>query len=698
MSHPIGHTGWVTHPPPVPMSDSAVHLQRVLMAMAGEGAVARADQLAAVEAVVEDRSNVLLVQATGWGKSAVYWAATSALRAQGHGPTLIVSPLLALMRDQVAAATAAGLTAATINSTNIEDWEAVLASLAAGAIDVLLVSPERLANPRFAALLPDLVASAGLIVIDEAHCISDWGFDFRPDYQRLAKTLVHVAATAPVLATTATANERVTIDVAGQLGADTRTFRGSLARSSLRLAVVPGLAALERYAWVADALSTLDGSGIVYALTVAETERLAGFLTSRGFDVAAYSGQLQSSDRERIEDRLRHNDLKAVVATSALGMGYDKPDLAFCIHVGSPSSPVAYYQQVGRAGRALDQALAVLLPAETDERIWEYFATSGVPDEARVDTILGALTNGPLSIVALESTTGIRRGRLEGLLKILAVDEAVEREGSQWAATGRSWIYDAPRWTALAEVREREANLMRSFAAGAGCLMRFLQAALDDPAPEDCGRCSVCTGVLPAPGACPDPETVQAARIFARGQDVIIEPRKRWPSGAGPKGAIVSCVDGRALAFADDPGWADEVRSMHDGPADQAILHGMVEVLRRWRSTWSVRPVAVVPMPSASFGRLNRSIAEHIGVVGKLPVVDVLVRSGGSVGPDASSATMVRALFEAMSVQHSVEVPNGPVLLVDAEYRTGWSMTVAGSVLRSAGAAAVLPLVVHQLP
>ncbi|MBR9980803.1 MAG: ATP-dependent DNA helicase RecQ, partial [Desulfatitalea sp.] len=258
------------------------------------------------------------VQATGWGKSAVYWAATSALRAAGRGPTLVVSPLLALMRDQVAAAAQAGLRAATVNSTNTEDWNAVFQNIADNTLDVLLVSPERLGNAGFARRLPGLLASTGLVVIDEAHCISDWGFDFRPDYQRLAKTLLAIGANTPVLATTATANSRVTLDIARQLGPQALTFRGSLARSSLRLAVVPGLQALERYAWVADALATFAGSGIVYALTVAETERLAGFLRSCGFEVAAYHGGLETAGREQIEDALRRNALKAVVATSAL--------------------------------------------------------------------------------------------------------------------------------------------------------------------------------------------------------------------------------------------------------------------------------------------------------------------------------------------------------------------------------------------
>ncbi|PZP96017.1 MAG: DEAD/DEAH box helicase [Variovorax paradoxus] len=677
------------------------HLRQVLAAMAGPAARPREDQLAAVAALVEQRDRVLVVQATGWGKSAVYWAATSALRATGGGPTLIVSPLLALMRDQVDAAARAGLRAATINSTNLDDWDTVFEDIAADRLDVLLVSPERLGNAGFARRLPQLLATSGLVVIDEAHCISDWGFDFRPDYQRLSRTLLGIAAGTPVLATTATANHRVTEDIARQLGPDTRTFRGSLARSSLRLAVVPGLGPLERLAWVADALDSFAGSGIVYALTVADTERIAGFLRSCGFDVAAYHGGLEPDARQRIEDDLRRNALKAVVATSALGMGYDKPDLAFCIHVGSPSSPVAYYQQVGRAGRALDDALAVLLPAETDARIWAYFATAGVPDERRVGQILGALAAGAQGLVALENSTGIRRGRLEGLLKILAVEEVVQREGSAWALSGKPWTFEAARWQALAAVREREAGLMRAFAAGQGCLMRFLQEALDDPAPSDCGRCSVCTGRLPAPGAQPGPARVEAARAYARGQDVVIEPRKLWPTGGARKGRIAACSEGRALAFADDAGWADVLLplfSAPDAPAPQAVLDGVVAVLGRWRARWGARPMAVVPMPSATHPMLLQSVADHVARKGRLPVVDALQLAGPLPDADLASGAKVAALQRAVVLQAGVEVPRGPLLLVADRYRSGWTVTVAAALLREAGAPAVLPLVLHQAP
>ena len=313
-----------------PKTLAAEHLNVVLAKLAGAGSVARNDQLEAVHGIIQPAARVLVVQATGWGKSAVYWAATSALRSVGAGPSLVVSPLLALMRDQVSAAQRAGLRAATVNSTNIDDWDPIFAALDNDELDVLLVSPERLGNPRFAARLDALMARVGLVVIDEAHCISDWGFDFRPDYQRLARALLSTP-TASVLATTATANKRVTADVAAQLGASTVTFRGTLARTSLGLSVIPGLSSISRYAWVADALDTIAGSGIIYVLTVAEANRLAGFLQSCGHEVQAYTGQMETEARVKVEDLLRANKVKAVVATSALGMGYDKPDLGFCI-------------------------------------------------------------------------------------------------------------------------------------------------------------------------------------------------------------------------------------------------------------------------------------------------------------------------------------------------------------------------------
>ncbi len=605
------------------------------------------------------------------------------------------------MRDQVSAAQRAGLRAATINSTNLDEWDPIFAALDLDELDVLLVSPERLGNPRFAARLEELMRKVGLVVIDEAHCISDWGFDFRPDYQRLARALLSTPH-ASVLATTATANRRVTTDVERQLGASTVTFRGTLARMSLRLSVVPGLAPLVRYAWVADALDAIAGSGIIYVLTVAEAERLAGFLQSCGHQVVAYTGQMEPEARVEVEDRLRHNRVKAVVATSALGMGYDKPDLGFCIHVGSPGTPVAYYQQVGRAGRAVDHAEAVLLSSPADERIWEYFATASIPNPADADATLEALRNGPRSLLELDGLTGVRRGRLEALLKILAIDGVVAKDGSKWAATGTPYVHDSEKWDTLAATRRSEADLMRSYAHGRGCLMAYLQEALDDPSPAPCGRCSVCTGELPEPGAQPSGERLEAARNYLRGNDIVIEPRKLWPPGVSRKGRINGAGQGRAVAFADDPAWADELVKLQRtayGTLPPELLDGAVEVLRRWAREWPARPVAVVAAAAASVEmHANRTLAEHIGRVGKLPVLDLFTWDGPPPPADSSSTPVVAHLERAIGLLDRGGVPQGPILLCHTTMRTGWSFSVCAALLAEAGCRTTVPLVIHRLP
>ena len=356
--------------PPEPLREEA---ERWLRALAGPSARLRDDQWAAIRALVADHVRALVVQRTGWGKSAVYFTATALLRARGAGPSVIVSPLLALMRNQIDAAGRAGIRARTVNSANVGDWDEVYAEVAAGHVDVLLVSPERLNNPGFRdQVLPKLITSAGLLVVDEAHCISDWGHDFRPDYRRLRTLLTELPPGVPVLATTATANARVSRDVAEQLGAgtdgETLVLRGSLDRDSLHLAVVSLPAAAQRLGWLAQHLGELPGSGIIYALTVAAAHETAAFLRERGYHVLPYTGKDDPADRQAAEDALLANEIKALVATSALGMGFDKPDLGFVVHLGAPQSPIAYYQQIGRAGRGVDHADVDLAPGPRGRR------------------------------------------------------------------------------------------------------------------------------------------------------------------------------------------------------------------------------------------------------------------------------------------------------------------------------------------
>src|SRR5690349_15758996 len=485
-----GHDGPVTT---TECADTALRprAEEVLRGLAGPDARLRDDQWTAVHALVVQRRRALVVQRTGWGKSAVYFVATALLRAAGAGPTVIVSPLLALMRNQIEAAARAGVQAVTVNSANTDDWEVTYAAIDAGEVDVLLVSPERLNNPDFRdRVLPRLTASTGLLVVDEAHCVSDWGHDFRPDYRRLRALIAELPPGIPVLATTATANDRVVTDVTEQLGLQSGSplvLRGSLDRASLRLSVVDIKSPADRLGWLASRLDELPGAGIVYTLTVQAAEEVAEFLRSRGFAVRAYTGKTDAEERLDAEGDLLANRVKALVATSALGMGFDKPDLGFVVHLGAPSSPVAYYQQIGRAGRALDRAEVVLLPGREDREIWAHFASLAFPPEPLVRQTLAALSDQPLSTAALETRVDLSRTRLEMLLKVLDSDGAAKRVKGGWIATGESWSYDAERHRRIGEARSAEQRAMLEYVGTRECRLVFLRRQLDDPEAEPCG-------------------------------------------------------------------------------------------------------------------------------------------------------------------------------------------------------------------
>ncbi len=677
-------------------------------------------QFEAIEALVEAGRRALVVQRTGWGKSAVYFVSSLLLRARGAGPTLIVSPLLALMRDQVAAAERAGVRAMAINSANATEWDLVRAALAADEVDVLLVSPERLTNPAFREnQLPELIRRTGLLVIDEAHCISDWGHDFRPDYRRIADLIAQLPATVPVLATTATANSRVVADIEEQLGTDVFTIRGGLARESLRLGVLRLPDSRDRLGWLLTHLAELPGSGIIYTLTVSAAEDTARMLAEAGHEVLAYTGRTDPMDRELAEQKLKGNRVKALVATSALGMGFDKPDLGFVLHLGAPSSPVAYYQQVGRAGRGSANADVLLLPGKEDKDIWQYFATASMPSEEKASAVLEALAEAgrPVSTMALEARVDLRRTPLELLLKVLAVDGAVERAAGGWQSTGRGWVYDRERYERIAAARVNEQDSMVVYEQTAGCRMEYLAAALDDDTAAPCGRCDNCTGRWFSDAV--DTSAVSKAGESLRRAGVIIEPRMQWPSGMDRLGVPVKGKlkadeqngTGRALSRLTDLGWGGALRGLfaaesEDLEIDPALLQACIGVLRDWgQAGWdgAGRPAAVVAVPSRSRPRLVRSLAEGISSIGRLPLLGQmdLQHSGPTGQRGGNSAYRLAGVWERIGagpdlIEALTPFAGQPVLLIDDLVDSRWTLTVAGRALRQAGAGAVLPLVLAQ--
>ncbi len=667
----------------------------------------------------------LVVQRTGWGKSAVYFVATALLREQGAGPTVIISPLLALMRNQIAAAGRAGIRAVTINSANAEQWGQTYAQVRAGEVDVLLVSPERLNNPGFRdEVLPQVAATAGLVVVDEAHCISDWGHDFRPDYRRIRTLLEDLPDGIPVLATTATANERVALDVAEQLAvcaalhqsagaapalaaSGTLVLRGTLDRESLHLGVVVLPNQPSRLGWLADYLSRTAGSGIVYCLTVAATEQVADHLRSRGLTVAAYSGRTDPTERAQAEDDLLAGRVKALVATSALGMGFDKPDLAFVVHLGAPPSPIAYYQQVGRAGRAVERAEVVLLPGTDDVDIWNYFGSLGFPAESDVRATLEELAEAgrPLSLPALEPRVSLRRSRLEMMLKVLDVDGAVRRVTGGWTVTGEPWAYDAERYARVSAAREVEQRAMLDYISTDRCRMSFLREQLDDPAPEPCGRCDNCGGLVLPTSA--DEQSVQAARAELDIPGVAVEPRGQWPSAMSSLGVQLSGripagekpETGRAVGRLDGIGWGSALRELlaagaPDGEVPVPLRHAVVQVLDGWLPATSAAFDGVVFIESDERGQLVRHLATGLARYRSLPVLTTFeVVDHRPPVSGTNSARRLAAVLGRHRLADPAAVVGQRILLVDDATDTGWTLTVAARELRRAGASAVYPLV-----
>ncbi len=629
-------------------------LQGLLEQMFGPGATFREGQREAIEAVIRGE-RTLVVQRTGWGKSLVYWMATRVLRDRGRGPTLVISPLLSLMRNQISAANALGVRAATIHSGNTEEWAEARKGLEEGTIDVLLVSPERLGNAEFATeILPSIQGGIGLFVVDEAHCISDWGHDFRPDYRRLSRIIAGLPPRTPLLATTATANDRVVADVVEQLGGDVRTVRGPLARTSLRLQAITLRDGAERLAWLSENLPTMPGNGIIYCLTVYDTERVAAWLRRNGVAASAYHARLTNDERISLEDKLIRNEMKVLVASTALGMGFDKPDLGFVIHYQRPGSVIAYYQQVGRAGRALDSAYGVLLSGREDSEIIDFFIRSAFPPEADMRSVLAVLEGtSKASVAVLERRLNLRRSRITHILKLLEVDGAVARDGSQYFRTLNPWQPDTARIERVTALRRAELAHMQEYMEHEGCLMAYLTTALDDPAASSCGRCAPeVGGILPT---APDEALVRAAVDFLRRSDRLIEPRRNWPAEALPdlSGRIAPLNEvGRTLAVYGDAGWGRRIADgkYRDQTFGEELVAASVELIRsRWRP--DPAPTWVTAIPSqrhpALVGTFARSLAAALG----LPFHDVLAASMVPPQQDMQNSTQqLRNVAASMQV------------------------------------------------
>ena len=687
----------------------------LLKQMLGLAAQFRDGQWEAIDLIANLRQRALVVQRTGWGKSVVYFLATKILRDAGAGPALLISPLLSLMRNQILAANKLGIRAATIHGENTGEWEQVQTALKQNEIDILLVSPERLANTEFLQkLLPLIQGNIGMFVVDEAHCISDWGHDFRPDYRRIVRILRLLPQRVPILCTTATANDRVVKDIETQI-TNLRILRGPLVRPSLKLFNIKLQSQAERLAWLAHFLPRLPGNGIIYTLTVQDARRVAAWLREHGIVAREYHADLQGGERIATEQLLLDNAVKALVATVALGMGFDKPDLGFVIHFQRPGSIVAYYQQVGRAGRAVDSAFGILLSGQEDDEIQDYFIRTSFPPVEVMEDVLGQLKRVEgMTLDELCAQLNYSHTTLEKALKLLEVEGAVQHEERIFSRTANRWKPDLKRSESVTQHRRAELEEIQRYVEHSGCLMEFLARALDDPGAGPCGKCMNCTGRTERQTA--PPELTQAAVQFLRHDTLILEPRKKWPpsllpelnkklpealerfDNGKPKFIIPERLrpqEGRALCMYGDAGWGEDVaRGKYDSGrfSDTLVLASAQLVREKWKP--SPAPEWVTFVPSQRHSELVQDFAKRLAASLGLPAVAAL-RKHGSNPPQKemqNSATQLRNLLQAFQVAKSrTALPTGPVLLVDDVVDSRWTLTISAILLRQHGSGPVYP-------
>ena len=677
--------------------DAARAIELLRLGTQSGGASFRPHQEDAIRHIVEGRGRLLVVQRTGWGKSSVYFIATKLLREQGAGPALLISPLLALMRNQIAAAERMGVRALTIHSENTAEWEEVEGKLARDEVDILLISPERLANEYFREnVLGPATSRISLLVVDEAHCISDWGHDFRPHYRFIERIIRLMPPNLRVLATTATANNRVLADLQTVLGPHLTILRGELGRPSLLLQTMRIPSQVARMAWLATHVPAIQGSGIIYTLTVRDAVQVAGWLQSRGIQADAYSGET-GPRRVELENALLQNRVKALVATTALGMGFDKPDLAFVIHYQTPGSVVAYYQQVGRAGRALAAAHGVLLSGTEETNITDFFIESAFPTREEAANVLAALERAPagLSVNELMSRVNARRGRIEKAVQLMSLESPppIVKEGSKWKLTTaqltqRFWER-AERLTAL---RRAEQEQMQEYVRLESGHMKFLIRALDgDPGRHQPPQ------IAPLPTTF-DEGLAREALTYLRRTSLPLEPKRQWPTGglrhlnvSGRIAEELRAYPGRVLSVWRDAGWGSLVQQ---GKSDGRYPDQLVEACAAMVRTWAPQPppVWLTCIPSRRHPELVPDFARRLAFALNLPFNPLLEKTDDRPAQKQMENSSQQARNVDGSLRVSANVPAGPVLLVDDMVDSGWTLTVAAYLLLAGGSGPVYPI------
>lgn len=663
----------------------------LLKSLYGESARFRDGQYEAIEATLLHR-RTLVVQRTGWGKSLVYFACTKLLRNRGAGVTFVVSPLLVLMQNQIEAAERMGLCCEALNSQTKDRRDSVLQKIVKGEIDLVLVTPETLFTDDVQAVLPQI--KIGLFVIDEAHCISDWGHDFRLEYGRLKEVLSVLPSNVPVLATTATANDRVVDDLKAQLGEQVYVSRGPLTRESLYIQVLCLQKKAERYAWILENINKMPGCGIIYCLTQRDCDYLADYLQKNGISALSYySRDGEGEEKNRIaEDALKHNQIKAIVATIKLGMGYDKEDISFVIHFQMPANIVSYYQQIGRAGRNIDRAYVILMTGQEDEDILSYFIETAFPTKKETESIVAWIADHEgASQRELEANLNLKRSRIENALRFMQNDGFIYKEKSKFYVSPKSFVYDDAHYSAVRALRYREMEQMKELVHTKECYSRFIARALDDHTATDCGHCANCSGPVFSEEV--PFEALEKASAYLNGRTLTILPRKQWIPSEVTDGKRIKYInkEGICLSHYGDPGYGELVKrdkySREKRFCDELVGRS-TQLLRPYLAENKITHITCVPSLRSD---IVKDFSKRLALSCGLPFVDLLEKTPAEQQKKMeNSAHQCANAVKSFSVIDGATIPER-ILLVDDVVDSRWTLTVCGFRLMEQGCKEVYP-------
>lgn len=665
----------------------------ILKSIYGSNASFRDGQYEAIEATMTN-NRTLVVQRTGWGKSLVYFVCTKLMREQKRGVTMVVSPLLALMENQIDAAQKIGLRCNVLNSTVKDMRDEILTSLEKDELDLILVTPESLFSDDVQRRLKNI--RIGLFVIDEAHCISDWGHDFRLEYGKLKTIIQQLPTNVPILATTATANDRVVADLRSQLGNNVFVSRGPLTRESLYIQVLNKPDKIERYAWILENIPKLKGSGIIYCLTQRDCDYLADFLKKNGISAAAYysrSGEDGNNINREIEENFRNNKLKIIVATIKLGMGYDKGDIAFVIHYQMPQNIVSYYQQIGRAGRNLDRAYIFLLYGKEDEEILNYFIDTAFPTEQETESIVQYIgSKDGVKESEIISALNIRSARIKKALSFLQNDGFIRKEKSYYYLTPKKFVYNKEHYEMITAIRKHEVEQMKCLAGTQECYSRYIVSCLDDKTAHNCGHCANCLGKEFLPSAVSQ-KFIHIAEEFVNKLIIPIEPRKMWVNSSVTTASKIVHINqqGFCLSKYGDAGYGELVKqgkySKEMRFCDQ-LVGKTVEILRPFIQEHEITHICCVPSLRSE---LVKDFAIRVAEALKLEFADILKKTPAQQQKEMeNSAHQCANAYQSFFVKENVTVPRN-ILLIDDIVDSKWTFTVCGYRLMEAGAENIYP-------